>query len=190
MTKRVAAILYLLTALATLNAGLASFSSIYAALSPINAHRWAASFAVIEFASPTIFFLAGVSAFWKDEESKASKWIAAGVVLLGLAIFFLHQGFSWRSLAEGAGALVSGVFILSSLVKHSSRIVLIGTVIYAVAQGLEMVLSLRMYWAFGGSIQNLLATITTPILVLASLAMAVTLYGKSRARDAQVQLDS
>jgi hypothetical protein len=188
MAKRVAAILYLFTALATLDAGLASFRFLYAALSPIHV-RWTASFAVIYFAAPITFFLAGVSALWKDEESKASKWITAGVVLFGLSLFFLHQGSGWRSLAEAAGALLSAVFILGSLVKQSSNIAVIATIIYAASHGDELVLRLRFYWAFGGSIQNLLATITTPILVLVSLVIAVTLHVKSRSRNARVHLD-
>ena len=183
-----AAILYLLTAFAVLNAGLASFRFFSAALSSIHA-RWDASSTAICFAASTIFFLAGVSAFWKDEESKAPKWLTAGVVLLGLALFIFRQGFGWRLLAEAAGALLSAVLILGSLVKQSSKIAVVGTVIYVAFQGDELVLRLHFYWEFGGSIQNFAATIATPILVLTSCVAAVTLHVRSLSRNAQVRLD-
>jgi hypothetical protein len=188
MSKLVAAILYLVTALSTSYAGQATFR-IYTAFSPMYA-RWADWLAVFYFAAPAIFFLAGTSALWKDKELGRSKWITVGVVLLGLTLFFLRQGFGWRLLAEAGGALISAIFLLSSLVKQSSRIALIGTVIYAASQGRDLVPRLQMYWALGGSLQHLLATISAPILVLASLVMAVMLHAKSRARKTRVHLDA
>lgn len=188
MTKRVAAILYLLTALSTLYAGLASFR-VYAAFYPMYAH-WADWLAVYYFAAPAVFFLAGTSAFGKDKQLRTSKWFTAGVVLLALTLFFIHKGFGWRLWAAAGGVLLSVIVILSSFVKQSSRIAVIGTLIYAVSQGGELVPRLQMYWAFGGSMRHLLVMIGTPILVLASLVMAVTLHVKSQARNTQAQLDA
>jgi hypothetical protein len=78
---------------------------------------------------------------------------------------------------------------IDALAKQSSKIAVIGAVIYAASQGDGLFLRLHSYWAFGGSIQNLLGTVAAPILVLASLVVAVTLHIKSRSRNAQVHLD-
>lgn len=187
MVKRLAAVLYFLTAVATLGVGLASFSSTHAVISAIIA-RWFVSYVVLDFAAPTIFLLAGFAASINDK-SKASPWITAATTLIGLMLFCFHYGLGWRPFSGAAGALLSVVFILSSSVRQASTIAGIGTVIYAVFQGEELILNLQRYWTFGGSPQDLLATIMPPILVMSSLVMAVTSHIKTQASIARVHLD-
>jgi hypothetical protein len=187
MLKRLEAILYFLTAVATLSVALASFNLTHAVTSAINA-RWLVSFAILDFAVPTIFLLAGMSAFINDK-SKASLWITAATTLIGLMLFSFDYGLGWRPFSEAAGSLLSVVFILSSSARQASTIAAIGAVIYAVVQGEALILNLQSYWKFGASPQHLLATITPPILVLSSLVMAVASHIKTQASIARVHLD-
>jgi hypothetical protein len=112
---------------------LANFNSTHAAISAINA-RWLVSFAILDFAVPTIFLLAAISASINGN-SKASPWITAATTLIGLMLFSFHYGLGWRPFSEVAGALLSVAFILSSSVRQASTIAGTGTVIYAVVQG-------------------------------------------------------
>src|ERR1700689_5169527 len=127
MAKRLAAVLFVLTAFATLNVGLASFNSVSAILSPIN-YRWLPTYAFINFSAPTIFLFASISTIWSTDKSTASRWIAASVVFVALMLFFIHRGLGWRLFSEAAGALISVVFVLGSLARHSSTIAGVGTV--------------------------------------------------------------
>jgi uncharacterized membrane protein YozB (DUF420 family) len=142
MAKRLTGILYSLTALATLIVGLASFDSMCAALSPIN-QRWLASIAVIDFATPTVFLLAGISAIWTSDKSRAPRWICAAGVLIVLMLVFVHHGVRWRLFLEAAGALISLVFILGSLVRQASTIAGIGIAVYALLQAHSSIETLR-----------------------------------------------
>jgi hypothetical protein len=188
MVNRLAATLYFLTALATLNAGLVSFNFLYSVISPIN-HRWLASYVILVFAAPTVFLLAGISAFGTNNKSMASRWITAAALLIVLMLICAHYGLGWRLFSKATGALLSIVFILGSSVRQASTIAGIGTVVYAVLQGPDLISNLQMYWAFGGSRQHLLATIMTPILVTASLVMAVLSHVKTRATISRFHLD-
>jgi hypothetical protein len=187
MTKRLAAVLYFLTAVATLSVGLASFDSRRVWVSAIHV-RWLASLAILDFAVPTIFLLAAISASWVNDKSRAARWITAAITLVGLMLFSFYYGLGWRPFLEAAGPLVSFVFILSSSVRQASTIAGIGTVIYAVVEGQELILNLQNYWEFGASPQHLVATIMPPILVMSSLALAVTSHIKAQARIARIHL--
>ena len=171
MAQRLAAILYLLTALATLNAGLASFKSVSALFSTINL-RWLPSFAIIDFAVPTIFLLAGLSAVWPNRASTMSRWITASAVFILLVDLCVRHGLGWKAFSEAAGVLISAVFVTGSLAKHASAIAGTGVLLYAVALGQDLILRLQFYWAFGGSYRHLLATLSPPVLVAASLIVA------------------
>ena len=179
MVKPLAAILYFLTALATLNVGLVDFNSMYSTLRPIN-FRALASIAILDFGVPTIFFLASITVFWTSDKSRAARWITAATVLTGLMLVFIHHRLGWRLFSEAAGTLISAIFIVGSLAREASRIVILGTVFYAVLQGPFLVLQLRFYWAFGGSLQHLLMIIMSPALVATSFLMATSSYFETR----------
>jgi Na+/H+ antiporter NhaB len=101
-------------------------------------------------------------------------------------LFSVYYGLGWRPFLEAAGLLVSFVLILSSSVRQASTIAGIGTVMYAVVEGQELILNLQSYWEFGASPQHLVATITPPILVMSSLTMAVMSRIKVQAKIARV----
>lgn len=181
MARRLTGILYSLTALATLIVGLASFDSICAVLSPIN-QRGLGSIAVIDFATPTIFFLAGISAIWTSDKSRAPRWICAAGVLIVLMLIFVHYGVRWRLFLQAAGALISLVFVLGSLVRQASTIAGMGVAAYALLQGPYFILDLERDWAFGQTLQRLLARTMPPFLVAASLVLAIYSHSRIRAK--------
>jgi hypothetical protein len=188
MPKRAAAILYFLTAVATFGAGLDSFGSMHALTSTINA-RWLASFAIIDFAAPTIFLLASISAASISEKSTASPWMTATTISIGLILVVVHYGLGWRQFAEVTAVLLSAVFILSSPVRQASTTAGVGTAFYTVFQGEALIINLQNYWTFGGSARHLLGTIIPPILVVSSLVVALTSHIKTRASIARAHLD-
>ena len=185
MAKRLIAILYSFTALATLIVGLTSFDSMCAVLSPINQGRLV-SFAVLDFAVPTVFLLAGISAIWTNDKSRAPRWICAAGVLIFLLVVFIHHGLRWRIFLEATGALISVVFILGSSVRQASTMVGLGAVIYAIFQGPDLVLSFHRYWAFGDTLLHLLGTTMPPLLVTASIAVAIYSHLRIRAKMTRV----
>jgi hypothetical protein len=189
MVNRLAAMLYFLTTLATLCVGLASFTSMYAKISPIHA-RWLAYLAILDFAVPTIFLVAGISASWINDKSKASRWIIAAITLIGLTLIFFHHALGWRPFSEAAGVLLSVVFILGSPERRASTIAGIGAVGYAVLQGPDLVLNLQSYWEFGETFQHLVATTAPPILVTASLVVAIYSHFRIRAKISRVESQS
>lgn len=179
MAKRLAAALYALTAFATLNVGLASFNSVSAILSPID-NRWLLpTYAFIHFSAPTIFLFASISAICSTDKTTTSRWITTSVVFVVLMLVFIHHRPGWKLFSEAAGAIISVVFILGSLARHASTIAGIGTITYALVQGQELILRLQFYWSFGGSYQHILATLTSPILVTASLSVAICLRSET-----------
>jgi hypothetical protein len=111
--------------------------------------------------------------FWTSTKSRAARWITAAAVLTGLMLVFIHYRLGWRPFSEAAGPLISAVFIVGSLARQASIIVIWGTVFYAVLQGPSLVSQLQVYWALGGSLQHLLMMTMPPALVAASLVMAV-----------------
>jgi hypothetical protein len=172
MAKPVAAILYLLTALATLVVGLASFNSIYAITSPTNL-RWLPTVAFVDFAVPTVFLLASISVVSTNHKSLVPQSITAGAILLLSMLVFGHDALGWKSFAYAAGNLISAVFIIGALARRVSTIAGIGAALYAVVEGYRLMLNLQLYWAFGGSFQHLLVTVMPPVLVTASLGLAI-----------------
>jgi hypothetical protein len=172
MPKPVAAVLYLATTLATVLVGLMSFNFYHAAISPTYS-RWLGPLAVSEFAVPTVFILATISVLRANSKSRVPQAVTAAVVVVLLILLFSHEGLAWKHFAGVAGALISAAFILGSLAPQASRLVWIGAVLYAFIQGRHLILSLHHYWAFGGSIQHLLAIIMPPILVTASVIVAI-----------------
>jgi hypothetical protein len=179
MAQRLAAILFVLTAFAAYYIGLASFSATAAGLSPINFH-WLPIFSNIYFAAPTVFLLAGISAIWPNRESAAPRWITALMVFVVLMHVFIHRGLGWKPFLETAGTLVSIVFVLGLLARHASTIAGMGIVLYAVVLSQDSIVRLQFYWAFGGSYLRLLATVSPPILVTASLVVAISLHFKTQ----------
>jgi hypothetical protein len=174
MAKPLTATLYFSTAIATLIGGLANFNSVYAIIGPHGVQSFA-SFAILDFAVPTIFLLASTTVFWTNEKSRAA-WITAAAVLVGLALVFIQYRLGWKPFLGAAGTLISAVFVVGSLVKEASVIVGLAMVIYAFVQGPDLVSHLQQYWAFGGSAQHLLAIIVPPALVVASLLVAAYSY--------------
>ncbi len=185
MAKHLIATLYSFTALATLIVGLTNFDSMCAVVSPIN-QDWLASFAVLDFAVPTVFFLASISAIWTNDKTRAPRWICAAGVLILLLLVFIHHGLKWRIFLEATGALISVVFVLGSSVRQASTMVGIGAVIYSIVQGPELVLSFQRYWAFGDTLLHLLVTTMPPLLVTASTVVAIYSHLKIRARITRV----
>jgi hypothetical protein len=171
MPKRFSAILYFLTALATLNVGLTDFDFMHSIISPKH-WRALAPIAILDFGAPTIFLLASITVFRTSGKSKAARWITSATVSIGLMLLFAHHRLGWRPFSVTAGTLISAAFILGSLVGEASLIAGWGTVFYAVLQGPDLVLQLHYYWAGGGSFQHLLMIFIPPALVTASLAMA------------------
>jgi hypothetical protein len=181
MAKRLAGTLYFLTAIATFNVGLASFNSTYAITFPSH-FWWLASFAILDFAAPMVFFLAGISAFCTSDKLKTPVWISASAVFSVLTLGFFHLRLGWKLFLEAAGPLLSVVFILGWSATMASKTAWIGTAIYALVQGEELILDLLRYWAFGDSVQYLLVTIAAPILVTVSLIVAICSHIRARKR--------
>jgi hypothetical protein len=187
MAKPLAATLYFLTVIATLIVGLVSFNSVYTIIRPVSV-RSLASFVILDFAAPTIFLLASLTVFCTSDKSRTARWITAAAVLVGLIPVFIHYQLGWRPFLEAAGALISAVFVIGSLVKEASIVAGLGTVIYAVVQGPDLILQLHFYWAFGGSVRHLVMILIAPALVAASLVVAV--YSYIRCRDTGTRLES
>jgi len=183
MLKRLTAVLYFVTAVATLDIRLADFDFVHA-MSLHLRFKWVAFVAIIHFAAPTLFLLASVSALRRSDESKAPKWITAIAMLMVLALVFVHFGLGWRSYSEAAGTLVSFVLIVGSSVSRASTIAVIGAATYLVIEVPLLITSLEMYWDFGGSIEHFVAKIIPPIFVLASLVIAITSHFITRERIA------
>jgi hypothetical protein len=179
MAKRLVVVLFVSTAFATLIVGLATFKFYSALLSPL-IFRWLLpSFIVFYFAAPTIFLLASFTAVWSSHKSTIPRWATASVVFAALMFFSIYRGLGWKSFSEAAGFLISGIFVLGSFARQASTIAGIGTVAYAVFQGQELIYSIHDYWAFGGSYQRLLTTLSPPVLVAASLIVAIFLHFKT-----------
>src|SRR5579859_3751851 len=142
MAKSVAAILYSLTALATLMVSLESFGSIHATIAPVN-FRWLPSFAVIDFAVPAVFFLASISAVWASDKLRVARWVTVAAVLVLLMLVFGHDALGWKLFLEAAGELVSAVFVIGALAGQASTIAGIGVALYAVVQSQYSILSLQ-----------------------------------------------
>jgi len=189
MLKRLAAILYFVTAVATLDIRLADFDFVHGMSSHLR-FKWVASVAIIHFAAPTLFLLASVSALRRSDKSRAPKWITAIAVLMVLGLVFVHYGLGWRSYLEAAGTLVSFVLILGSSVSRASTIAVIGAVMYSVIEVPNLITSLEMYWDFGGSFQHFIAKIVPPVLVIASLGMAILSHFSTRARIVRTPVQS
>jgi hypothetical protein len=142
--------------------------------------RALASIAVLDFGVPTIFLLAIITVFWASDKSRAARWIAAAAVLIGLILVFIHHRLGWRPFLEAVGILTSAIFIVGSLAREASKIVIWGTVFYAILQGPGLFLQLHFYWAFGGSVRHLLMIIVPPALVAASLVIAAYSHIRTR----------
>lgn len=171
MLKRLSSILYFVTAVATLDAGLASFNFARRVLFPTGL-KWLASLAILHFAAPALFLLASLAVLRTDNRSRLPNWITAAATLAALMLIFVHSGLGWRSYLEAAGALVSLVLIVGSLASRASTIALIGVVTYSLVEVHLLITSLEMYWDFGGSVQHFVAKIIPPVLVLVTLVMA------------------
>lgn len=169
--------LYLLTSLATLSTGLSFFARDYAALTErIRSDiRIPVSAAILDFAAPALFLLAGALSFCTKKESNWGRWITAAAVLIMLAPL-LHREHGWKLFVETAGPLVSAVFILDSMVRWPSSIAIIASVICGITQCQMMIYGIQTYWDFGGSISTLLADITPLSLVTASLITAIACH--------------
>jgi hypothetical protein len=175
MARHLAATLYFLTAIATLIAGLASFNYVYAIIRPVSV-RSLASFAILDFAVPTIFLLASFTIVWTSNKSTTARWITAAPVFVGLVLVFIQYRIGWKPFLGAAGTLISAVFVVGSLVKEASVIAGLAIVIYAVVQGPDLISHLHQYWAFGGSVQHLFVMIVPPALVAASFLVAAYSY--------------
>src|SRR4029077_7446615 len=187
MVKPLAATLYFLTAIGTLTVGLAGFNSVYTIIRSGSVRSFA-SFAILDFAVPSFFLLASLTVFCTSDKSRAARWITAAAVLVGLTLVFIHYRLGWRPFLGAAGALISAVFVIGSLVEEASIVAGLGMVIYAVVQGLDLILQLHFYWEFGGSVRHLLMILIAPVLVAASLVVAV--YSYIGTRDTGTRLES
>jgi hypothetical protein len=189
MAKRLTSLLFFLTAVATLSAGLAIFSSDFAppsafahafipfghALSHPFSQRVIVPWAIYDFAAPTVFFLAGVSTLRSDEASLKSGLITGAAVSLVLTAICFHYNLGWKWFFETAGPLSSLAVIVGSSAKQPSTIAVVGAAAYGLLQGQYLVLSLQDYWSsIGGSFRQLLMTISVPLLVTVSLATAIS----------------
>src|ERR1700684_3277276 len=130
---RLSSILYFVTAVATLDAGLASFSYVRRVLLAFG-FKWSASAAIVYFAAPALFLLASLAALRRDNTSRFPKWISAAVTLAALVLVFIHAGLGWEAYSEAAGALGSLVLISGSLVSRASTLALMGAVTYFVVE--------------------------------------------------------
>ncbi len=175
MLKRLSSILYFVTAVATLDAGLASFNFAHRMLISFG-FKWDATAAIVYFAAPALFLLASLAALRKDNTSGFPKWISAAVTLAALVLVFVHAGLGWQAYLEAAGTLGSLVLISGSLVGRASTMAVMGAVTYTVVEARMLITSLRLYWDFGGSIQHFVAKIVPPLMVLASLVMAIAAH--------------
>jgi hypothetical protein len=172
MLKRLSSILYFVTAVATLDAGLTSFNNMRIMLTSFG-FKWSASASTIYFAAPALFLLASLEALKRDNTSRFPKWISAAVTLAAAGLMFAYAGLGWEAYLEAAGALGSLVLISGSLVSRASAMAAIGAITYFVVEAPLLIPWLKLYWYFGGSVQHFIAKIVPPIFVLASLAMAV-----------------
>jgi hypothetical protein len=170
-------LLFFLTAVAALSAGLATFISGYAMLSAFgraSLQRLIVSWAIYGFAAPTIFFLAGVSTLGRNGGSLKSGLITGAAVSLVLTAICFHYNLGWKWFFETAGPLSSIAVVLGLSAKQPSTIAVVGAVAYGLLQGQDLVLSLQDYWSSGGSLRQLLMTISVPLLVTVSLVTAIS----------------
>jgi hypothetical protein len=187
MVKPFAAIIYFLTALATLKVGLADFNFMYSIIPPNNWRALAAQ-TFLDLAVSAIFLLASISVVRTSDRSTVARCIASAAVLVALMLVFIHHRLAWRPFLQAAGTLISAVFIIGSLVREASIIAGLGAVFYAILQGDSLIFQLHKYWAFGGSVQHLLMILMAPAVVVASLLTAT--YSHIRARDLVTQSES
>ena len=180
MLNRLAAILYFLTALATLNIGLALFNFLYRIPIPIN-FRFFVFDGIRDFVIPAIFFLASMSVVWEDEKLRAPVWITFGVAFLSLMMILIPRQHGWRLFLETAGPILSIILIVGFSVRRGSTIAGIGAVIYAIIHGPELARFVDDYFSprtAGYSFHSFLAQVIPAGLATASLAIAIILSFK------------
>lgn len=186
MLKRLSSILYFVTAVATLDAGLASLNFARSVLFPTG-FKWLASLAILHFAAPALFLLASLAVLRTDNRSRLPKWITAAATLAALMLICVHYGLRWRTYLEAAGALASLVLIVGSLASRASTIALVAVVTYCLVEVDLLITSLEMFWDFGGSVQHFFAKIIPPVLVLACLVIATASHFITRERTALIE---
>jgi hypothetical protein len=183
MLRGLAAIRYFLTALATLNGGVAYFDLLYRLISPMHL-RWNAANGIGIFAIPAIFLLAGISDLALDKP-KAPSWITSAVtvvVLMPILVSRQHGGFLY---AEVAGPIVSIVVILGFSGLRPSTIAGIGACNYALVEGSDLVSFLESYFSprtTGNSLEHFLAEVIPAALVISSLTIAFASIFRRRER--------
>jgi hypothetical protein len=167
MMKRLPATIYLLTSIATAFAGWQIFALDWHFSTHVRVLVYSA---ILDFAAPTCFLLAGISSLCAKEQSSRARWITAAVVVI-LSVPLIRHEQGWRLFAEVVGPLVSVVFILDSLARPSAMVV-IAIASYGLTQGGD-VFPWADTWKSGGPLPLLAVQLLTSVLVVASLASAI-----------------
>lgn len=166
---RLLSALYLLTSLVLLWTGFTFFAEDYAVFNRANRNdiRESVSLVLLDFTAPALFLLGSALSLWAKDQSNKARWITATAVLVLLAPL-IHREHGWKLFIETAGPLISAVFVLDSLVRKASAVVLIAAVTCGITQGQELIFAFERYWSFGGPISMFLTKITPLLLVTAS----------------------
>jgi hypothetical protein len=180
---RLLSALYLLTSLVLLWTGFTFFAEDYGVLNRINRNgvRESASLVILDFTAAALFLLGSALSLWTKDQSNKARWITAAVVLIML-VPLITQEHGWKLFAETAGPLISAVFVLDSLVRKASAVVLIAAVTCGITQGQELIFALERYWLFGGPVSMFLTKITPLLLVTASGVGAIASLVTTRKR--------
>jgi len=177
---RLLSALYLLTSLVLLWTGFTFFAEDYGVLNRINRND-VPSLVILDFTAPALFLLGSALSLWTKDQSNKARWITGAVVLITLVpLITREQG--WKLFAETAGPLISAVFVLDSMVRKASAVVLIAAVTCGITQGQELIFAFERYWSFGGPISTFLTKITPLLLVTASGVGAIASLITTRKR--------
>lgn len=133
---RLLSALYLLTSLVLLWTGFTFFAEDYGVLNRITGMT--ASLVILDFTAPALFLLGSALSLWTKDQSNKARWITAAVVLIMLVPLITRE-YGWKLFAETAGPLISAVFVLDSLVRKASAVVLIAAVTCGITQGQELI---------------------------------------------------
>jgi hypothetical protein len=163
----VPATIYLLTSIATAFAGWQIFALDWHFSTHVRVLVYSA---ILEFAAPTCFLLAGISSLCAKEQSGRARWITAAVVVI-LSVPLIRHEHGWRLFAEVVGPLVSVVFILDSLARPSAMVIT-AIATYAMAQFGDIFPWVET-WTSGRPIPLLVAQLITSFLVVTSLIWAI-----------------
>jgi hypothetical protein len=97
----------------------------------MSSRRPMGEYAILGFAAPPFFFLAGLSARFQDR-SKVPPWIASAVTIFVLSCALIPLPNGWTLFAKTAGPIVSFIFLIGLPGWWASSIAAIATAIYGV----------------------------------------------------------